>query len=104
MIIKRQDQLAALRMTLEQQFERHSLELTKLTIASVKPERAGYDRETVPALIASTRQALADTTQALRRVAEGQYGTCERCQGEIPLERLEIRPHARFCVPCQQMS
>ena len=102
MITNRQEQLAALRTTLEQQFERHTLELTKLTIARSGPERAGYDRETVPALIASTRQALADTTQALRRVAEGQYGTCERCQSEIPLERLEIRPHARFCVPCQQ--
>lgn len=104
MITNRQEQLESLRMTLEQQFERHTLELTKLTIASSKPEGAGYDRDTVPALIASIRQALADTTQALRRAAEGQYGTCERCQVEIPLERLEIRPHARFCVPCQQTS
>ena len=104
MITNRQEQLESLRMTLEQQFERHTLELAELTIANGKPERAGYDRDTVPALIAATRQALADTTQALRRVAEGQYGTCERCRGEIPLERLEIRPHARFCVPCQQMS
>lgn len=104
MITNRQEQLEALRMTLEQQFERHTIELAELTIAKGKPERAGYDRDTVPALIAATRQALADTTQALRRVAEGQYGTCERCRGEIPLERLEIRPHARFCVPCLQMS
>ena len=103
MIANRQEQLEALRTTLEEQFERHTFELTKLTIVKSKPERAGYDRQTVPALIASTRQALADTTQALRRVAEGRYGVCERCQDEIPLERLEIRPHARFCVPCQQI-
>lgn len=100
----RQEQLDTLRTALEEQFERHTAELTKLTIASSEPEHNGYDRETVPALIASTRQALADTTQALRRVAEGRYGVCERCQGEIPVERLEIRPHARFCVPCQQIS
>ena len=104
MIISRQDQLDALRTALEEQFERHTAELTALTIASSEPERNGYDRDTVSARIASARQALADTTQALRRVAEGRYGVCERCQGDIPVERLEILPHARFCVPCQQAS
>jgi RNA polymerase-binding transcription factor DksA len=54
------------------------------------------------ALIASCRRAVADTAQALRRIADGSYGTCERCTASIPLERLEILPHARFCMPCQR--
>jgi DnaK suppressor protein len=53
------------------------------------------------ALIASAREALADTARALRRMADGSYGTCERCAASIPLERLEILPHAHFRVPCQ---
>ncbi|MFC6567260.1 TraR/DksA C4-type zinc finger protein [Actinoplanes utahensis] len=27
---------------------------------------------------------------------------CERCASAIPAERLEVLPHARFCVPCRQ--
>ncbi|MBO3749340.1 TraR/DksA C4-type zinc finger protein [Streptosporangiaceae bacterium NEAU-GS5] len=44
---------------------------------------------------------MADTAQALRRMADGSYRTCERCAIDIPLQRLEILPHTRFCVPCQ---
>jgi DnaK suppressor protein len=44
---------------------------------------------------------LTDIAAALRRMAEGTYGTCERCATTIPLERLEILPHARFCISCQ---
>jgi DnaK suppressor protein len=52
--------------------------------------------------IAKTRQAVSDTAHALRRMAEGTYGICERCAASIPLQRPEILPHARFCVPCQR--
>lgn len=70
---------------------------------SQRPDRGGYDADTFTALIASARQAVADTAQALRRMADGSYGTCELCTADIPLGRLEIMPHARFCVPCQRM-
>jgi DnaK suppressor protein len=56
----------------------------------------------VAALVDSSRQVLADTTEALKRMADGTYGVCERCRHDIPVERLEILPHARSCVPCQQ--
>jgi RNA polymerase-binding transcription factor DksA len=94
--------LDALRQALEEQFEQQTAELIELTMHSGAPELNGHDRHTILTRIASTRQTLADTTQALRRMAEGTYGRCERCQAEIPMERLEIRPHARHCVPCQQ--
>ena len=94
--------LDALRLALEEQFEQQTGELTELTIHSEAPEHNGHDRHTIVTRIATTRQTLADTTQALRRIAEGTYGRCERCDADIPVERLEIRPHARHCVPCQQ--
>lgn len=37
---------------------------------------------------------------ALARVAEAEYGYCQRCGEEIGLERLEIDPAAPFCVDC----
>lgn len=29
------------------------------------------------------------------------YGICEKCNNEIPQERLEIFPEAAFCIHCQ---
>ncbi|WP_348774208.1 TraR/DksA C4-type zinc finger protein [Micromonospora sp. WMMD1155] len=42
------------------------------------------------------------TTGALGRISDGTYGLCERCHESIPAERLDVLPHARFCVPCQE--
>jgi len=73
-----------------------------LTVCAQQPDRGGYDDDTLAALITSSRQVVADTALALRRMAEGTYGTCERCSMGIPVERLEILPQARFCVSCQR--
>lgn len=40
---------------------------------------------------------LADVEQALRRLDEGSYGTCEVCGGPITDARLEAHPAARVC-------
>jgi RNA polymerase-binding transcription factor DksA len=96
------DPIELLRNTLEEQFQRHTYQLTVLTVCRQQPDRGGYDDDSLAALIASCRRAVADTAQALRRIADGSYGTCERCTASIPLERLEILPHARFCMPCQR--
>lgn len=96
------DPIELLRDSLEEQLQRNTDQLTELTLCSRQPGHGGYDHDTLAALIASARQAVSDTAQALRRMAEGSYGTCERCTVAIPLQRLEILPHARFCVSCQR--
>ncbi|MFB4317364.1 TraR/DksA family transcriptional regulator [Actinomadura sp. 21ATH] len=50
------------------------------------------------------REILKEIDGALQRVADGTYGRCERCAKDIPPGRLEILPHARFCVACQQRN
>jgi DnaK suppressor protein len=97
------DPIELLRDILEEQFQRHTDQLAQLTVCGRQPDRGGYDDDMLAALIGSARQAVADTAHALRRMAEGSYGTCERCTAAIPLERLEVLPHARFCVPCQRI-
>ncbi|MCG5461619.1 TraR/DksA C4-type zinc finger protein [Micromonospora sp. MED01] len=97
-----QNPIELLRDNLEEQFQRNTDQLAELTLRSRQPGRSGYDRDALAALIASARQTVSDTAQALRRMAEGSYGTCERCTADIPLQRLEILPHARFCMPCQR--
>lgn len=41
---------------------------------------------------------------ALRHIDEGTYGTCVSCGRPIPDERLEARPEADRCLPCQRQS
>ncbi|MEU5940083.1 TraR/DksA C4-type zinc finger protein [Micromonospora sp. NPDC047548] len=93
-----QNWLDQLRSTLTSDFEMQTARLTQLTADTGDPGEA----HTRGALIAATRQSLEHITGALRRIAEGRYGICERCAAPIPQERLEVLPHARFCVPCQQ--
>jgi RNA polymerase-binding transcription factor DksA len=45
-------------------------------------------------------RTLREIDDALRRVADGTYGTCASCGRAIPKARLEIVPHARLCVTC----
>lgn len=96
------DPIDLLRDTLEQQFQRYTDQLVDLTVRSQQPDRGGYDDDNLTALIAAARQQVADTAKALRRMAEGTYGTCEGCTAQIPVQRLEILPHASFCVTCHR--
>ncbi|MEU8320320.1 TraR/DksA C4-type zinc finger protein [Nonomuraea sp. NPDC048881] len=40
-------------------------------------------------------------TEAIRRLDEGAYGRCVDCDQPVPEGRLEARPEAARCVPCQ---
>jgi len=61
-------------------------------------------RQVTRALIAAAQWALGDINAALYRMARGTYGICERCAARIPLERLEILPMTRLCVPCHRTA
>ncbi len=39
--------------------------------------------------------------EALDRLKHDEYGICQDCGKNIAPERLEIKPHARFCVRCK---
>jgi RNA polymerase-binding transcription factor DksA len=58
------------------------------------------DRETARLAADLARQAITDIENALGRLDDGTYGTCETCQRPIPFERLEAIPQARYCVAC----
>jgi DnaK suppressor protein len=65
-----QDPIELLRNGLEEQFQRSTDQLAELTLRSRQPHRGGHDHDTLAALITSARQAVSDTAQALRRMAE----------------------------------
>lgn len=39
---------------------------------------------------------------ALRRLEEGTYGYCVKCNNRIPHGRLAVMPETMFCVSCRR--
>jgi RNA polymerase-binding transcription factor DksA len=58
------------------------------------------DREIHLELAAKQRLLVEEIDLALRKIALGTYGICERCENLIPKTRLTAIPEARICVPC----
>jgi RNA polymerase-binding transcription factor DksA len=93
--------LADLRASLADDFATQTSRLRELTELNADTGDPGEAHNRAELLVA-TRRNIEQITGALQRITEGTYGTCERCERNIPVERLEVLPHARFCVPCQE--
>jgi DnaK suppressor protein len=73
----------------------------RLERAPADPAASWRDWETVgPALPEEARRELHDVENALRRIDEGSYGTCQACGGPMGMQRIRAIPEARFCVTC----
>ena len=76
-----------------------------------KPDQEGFadsahvaaERSEAISLMEQLEQTSAELTKALERIEQGSYGSCERCGGEIPPERLEVLPTTSLCVSCKQL-
>ncbi|MBO2459048.1 TraR/DksA family transcriptional regulator [Actinomadura violacea] len=55
----------------------------------------------VEAALDALRRHRGAVRAALDRLAAGTYGRCVGCGGPVPEGRLEARPDAARCVPCQ---
>lgn len=66
--------------------------------SQVTAERGEAER-----LASDLQESLEDVEAALRRVADGTYGRCERCGREIAEARLEAMPTARRCLECARL-
>lgn len=52
--------------------------------------------------VSQKSQLIADIRAALKRLADGSYGTCAECDEPIPTRRLQAIPWAVCCVRCQE--
>lgn len=48
------------------------------------------------------RQLLTKIDEALARMDEGVFGTCEDCEEPIEPKRLEARPVSTLCIACKE--
>ncbi len=60
-----------------------------------------YNKQILLSLNENERMRLQEVDEALDRIENGTYGICEECGGPIGLKRLEVRPVAKYCVPCK---
>jgi RNA polymerase-binding protein DksA len=47
---------------------------------------------------------LQEIDEALRRLNDKDFGICETCGKQIEHRRLEVVPHARLCLKCQEKA
>lgn len=77
---------------------------TRLTATDDEHDPEGstiaFERSQTSALLAAAEDHLADVDAALTKIANGNYGRCERCGEPVSRERLLARPAARTCITC----
>ncbi len=56
------------------------------------------------AMVIRESRELQDIEAALGRIAEGSYGVCTGCGGDIGRARLKAYPAAERCLPCQEKN
>jgi RNA polymerase-binding transcription factor DksA len=96
------------RAVLEARWRAQLQELTELSLAyhdaaavpgAHQRDDARRLRKTLRAAVAA-RRGLADTEEALARLAVGRFGRCEQCGEAIPVSRLALAPETRYCPAC----
>jgi len=66
-------------------------------------EELAVERETDEVLESLGNNAAAEITRidaALRRIEDGKFGFCVKCDDQISAERLELLPYTPFCRSC----
>lgn len=61
-----------------------------------------YDREFSLGLASNDRNAIFQIDDALKRIEEGVFGTCQMCRKPIAKVRLKALPFACLCLKCQR--
>jgi DnaK suppressor protein len=60
-----------------------------------------YNKQVLLSLNENERMRLHEVDESLDRIENKTYGICEECGEPIGLKRLEVRPVAKYCVPCK---
>ncbi len=101
-------QLLDRKVQIERNLAGTSLELSALRDLDLKDEgdHASVSARTVidSAILEQQRKELAEIELALDKINRGTYGICEMCEEPIGFARLEVKPFARFCITCREIT
>lgn len=79
---------------------RQESELSSMPIHMADVGSDNFEREFTLQLLQSGTDILGKIANALEKIDEGTYGTCEVCGAKIPKKRLQAVPYATMCVKC----
>ena len=48
-----------------------------------------------------TNHSIKEIEEALQAINNNEYGICRRCEENISIKRLKVRPVARYCIDCK---
>jgi len=60
-----------------------------------------YEQEKSLSFMNNEEFLLQEVEDALQKIDKNKYGNCEACGVEISLKRLDVEPHAKFCMDCK---
>ena len=78
----------------EETFDNHLADAATITL----------NREIDTTLEENSEHVLHAIDEALKRIADGSFGTCARCGRPIAEERLEAMPYATKCIECKRLE
>ncbi len=95
------------RLELEHRIKTESLTETKPEVGDFDNHPADtasdtYERTKEYAIDGNIEELIQRIDNALRKIEEGTYGICDRCQTSIKPDRLRAIPYATLCIDCQE--
>jgi DnaK suppressor protein len=98
----------AVLLALVEELERPSRNRDEIAIEnapdSIDRVQGATERELAVRQMDLTFNRLQSIRSALRRIEDGTYGACVRCDGDIGSKRLRALPWASQCVKCQDLA
>jgi DnaK suppressor protein len=58
------------------------------------------NKSVTEAALRTAQNKLKGLKEALKNIDKKDFGKCAKCQNEIPIQRILLMPHGRFCVNC----
>ncbi|MEA1919482.1 MAG: RNA polymerase-binding protein DksA [Campylobacterota bacterium] len=47
---------------------------------------------------------LLEIEAALAKLKSKQYGICDMCEEDVGIQRLKVKPHAKYCIDCREIA
>ena len=88
----------------ETEADRSTVELDQTTVGRLSRMHAIQEQATAIAAGRQRERELARIDTALRRIAEGEYGTCVTCGEDIDERRLDLDPSLPSCIDCARQE
>ncbi|MCD6521711.1 TraR/DksA C4-type zinc finger protein [Candidatus Calescamantes bacterium] len=88
--------------TMEKSLKEASGELSSYSIHFADLGSDASERDKEFDVLETEEKIIEEIEKALKRMEKGEYGICENCGKEIPLERLIAIPYATKCRECQE--